>query len=121
MNREEAVEKVIEELVQSCPFVDKCDLQCTPAGQSNCWELVARNITIALFPEKVTALSDGDGEYFDNLLQEMICEVPQLRRLWTWKDDGETLQDNIKLGIVFDLLEHLHKHYQATIDKNKEV
>jgi len=55
-----------------------------------------------------------DGEYFDELLQKMICEVPQLRRLWTWKDGtgetGEILQDNIKLGIVFDLMEHLHKH-----------
>jgi hypothetical protein len=64
---------------------------------------------------------DADGEYFDNLLQDMICEVPQLRRLWTWKDEGEILQDNIKLGIVFDLLEHLHKHYLVSLSKAENV
>lgn len=58
---------------------------------------------------------EGSGEYFDDLLQIMLGEVPQLLRLWTWKDDGKQIQDNIKLGIVFDLLEHLHKYYKAQL------
>lgn len=44
-------------------------------------------------------------EYLNNLLQKLILEVPQLRKLWSWSDGEETFQDNIKLSIVFDLIE----------------
>jgi len=64
-----------------------------------------------LLKEELEGLTVIDGDALDELLQKMLGEVPQLRRLWTWKDDdGTLLQDNIKLGIVFDLIEHLLSH-----------
>ena len=49
-------------------------------------------------------INELTDEKLDELMQEMIIKVPQLRRLWTWKEGEETLQDNLKLSIAFNLL-----------------
>ena len=37
-------EEIIEALVQACPFVDSCGLQCTPADHENCYGIYANMI-----------------------------------------------------------------------------
>uniref|UniRef100_A0A6M3K378 Uncharacterized protein n=1 Tax=viral metagenome TaxID=1070528 RepID=A0A6M3K378_9ZZZZ len=41
-------EVILEELVQGCSFVDKCDKKCVPSDHEDCYGLVAGNIIIAI-------------------------------------------------------------------------
>jgi len=62
-------EKILNEMVQACPFVDNCEKECSKSDQEECYRISAHNVA-NLFKAEINKLTVIDTSQIEATLEQ---------------------------------------------------
>jgi len=110
MEDKEARKLILDEMVQACPFVDKCEKKCIPSDHEECYGIAAGNVLITIKETGYRKVPSGyhDVTEFYKNKPEVSGEPPvrKARHDWRWNSPSSGYRQCRRCGEIRTICGH---------------